>query len=347
MIKDIDARYKKSFRPVYGLYIFCYIAVLCVWMLFGFWWFGVDWDGLSPEKNLVFHKIKYIVVLSFMLLTPLFHELFLGKFTKTEEILRETEQALNKIPKKDRAEVVRWLHRYGGFPPNALQTYALVLIFAILLWEMWFLDCWVGAGRALVWEPDWVKAVCGWMAQHTGLAGEKPWFVFELPEELQSHQVFDEPTLAHASNEFWQKKKLEYSHEAAFLASPQGRAVLLFHAWRALTYPVVCVCFGMVFGWKQGQEILNPCHSRSAGRWIFIILTSPFMLLFLLFPLMMLQDIDGTSFPAVMFPLAWFQGVKMYLAGMMFFFLAWTVLSGWTVFWWRVLKRVVRRITGL
>lgn len=314
-----------NYHRLYERYLFFYVLILSGLLFFGAWLFSIRMDGFSAKENLFFHFNSYIFVVGLMALTPIWYALFLQWLPETDRIWREIRRALNSIPdEEERTQVARVLYVNGEWPPSILQTAALVVIFAILLWEILFIFCWVDADGALVWQPDWVKAVAQWVGEHAGNRHQNgKFFIFILDQEkINRMTALGYPQIK----------------DANFFNLPFGHSVLFFHAWRAVSYPIVLLCSGVVL-WRSldwlGMERMNPRNIHGAGRFIWCSIISPFMLAFLFcISLPMLGVSFFTLFSIV--PELWVSHLKFYICCAVFSLLALKFFWGWLQFWKRV-----------
>lgn len=316
-----------NYHRLYERYLFFYVLILSVLLFFGARLFSLKMDGFSPVENLALHFISYVFVVGLMAFTPLWYALFLEWLPGTDRIWREIRRALKSIPdNENRAAAARILRANGEWPPTVRQTAALIVIFAVLLWEICFLSCWVGADGALVWQPDWVQAVWQWTEQHTASRySDGKFFIFILRQETidqmaaQGYRQVGQPD---------------------FLSSPLWHTVLFFHAWRAATYPLVLLCSGVVL-WRSldwlGMERLNPRNIRSVGMFIWCSIISLLMILFLFIFSFIIQGVSTTTLPSIV-PKLWVANLKMYIGCGIFFLCSIKFFWGWLQFWKRIFR---------
>ena len=211
-------------------------------------------------------------------------------------------------------------YRNGDTPLTHAQMYALVTIFCIYIFELFFIEAWLHKLQ-LVWRPFWADAIINWMRDNADtLSNNNKWGIIAI--------------IVGSDNPL----KRVFPDGDAFLRSSFSNAALLFSFFRLVTFPVIVACYYKVLGNMidgLGMDAINPgkINPRELGNhkhvlWCFF-LTIPLIFMFI-----------GATLMCTLFPLelnvlsmisvnAWLERFGLYFTCPIFIIFAMKMMYGW------------------
>jgi len=211
------------------------------------------------------------------------------------------------------------------------HSYALAIIFCILIFELFFITAWLH-DYTLVWQPEWVKKIIIWMKAHA---------------YIPSQQKPDWPITAIIISSDSPFKKV-FPNEMAFLNSYIGNSGLLFSFFRLFTVPLIIVCCYKVFGGfvdALGMKEINPKYIKSFTQFLGCLVFTPPLILFLLVGVAMftIAPLDKNIL-AMLSVKTWLQGFALYMTIILFVICGLKAMFGWCSFIASLFTKILRVI---
>lgn len=319
------------YHRLYERYIFFYAVIMSVWLILaGQVFTRYKIEALSIQQNLALGLLYYVFFAAMIALTPFWFRITLYRFTETDKwhqfILDRLEEAGTQ---EEYDEMCDYLRQNGEVMPSGRQTLALMGIFWILIFEVYFLFAWIDPHTyALLWQPEWLKGMTQWIINHTNTDNRFLDFTFDLPNIPRS--------------ETWRDTML------GILNTPYGNTIVAVHIWFMFSFPIFlfCICktFWYVVDWL-GLERVNPKNIHSVGKFLWLSFISFFMLLIFIvfiFSFKLMAQHTLLKFATVTDISKWFIHLKIYVGGAFFFLFAVKILLGWFQFWKRIFAKIFK-----
>ncbi len=319
---------------LYESCLFFYVLILVFWAAAGFVTLGFELPGFSPQGNLLWNFLWFLVLAAAMAATPLWYRLMFRRSMaqKQAEWEEEAGNYLLRFPRQERAEIYQVLRRLradqGDLPPGRLQVWALVFLGWIALFELFFVSAWV-KDLQLVWHPAWAEAAIDWVRRHTNtppihIDRKLFWLTFEttrIPLELRT------------------------GSEQEFMRSAFGQVVLLGFFFRYLLFFPMLISTGIVLwrplDWARISRI-DPRHIRTVRQFLWSSFLSFFTTFMILSYGMFITDVDYRATDLIS-KWAWLNGFWLHIL-QIFILCGVKMLVGWLVFWRRVVVSLFNRI---
>lgn len=300
---------------IYEKAVFIQTLVLIGILIFGMNTFGFERHA-DQKQNLLENFLYYLLLVGAMaLVPPLYRLLFAHKKTQAQKDLEATE------PGEYKDGLTDYYRLNGLLPPTRWQNVALVVFFAIMLFDLFYLNAWV-KNQQLVWQPAWVDGILDWMRNH-----------LNTPPMNVGWDIFD---LDIKDSEYLAKR---FSNEQAFLASPLADSMMLFQFWRFISFGGQLYCFALVT-WNMmdwlGMEYVNPKNIETDGQFLWISFISIFICLMIIIPYFMMtvivSDVTGLMMLSNEYRSA---SIKFYSAFFIFTLFSLKLWQGWFIYWKR------------
>ncbi len=320
---------------IYEEYLFKYVIILVFIGAIGFFTFGFELQGQSLQYSLLANFIYFIVLVVAMALMPLWYKLLFNRGSQRQKHIEEIKKNLEKIEDVEQRQAIQQhLANNGELPPRKAQRWALIFLGWCFLFEMFFVSSWV-KDMALVWQPDWVNNIIDWIRGNTSKVGIDP-------------PGFNKPFMVYLSGTSAGTELLMtiYTSEEEFLNSEFGKACLLFHAWRVLSFlPILIayiISFWQMIGWTGANDMND---KKSRGVWGFIysfVLTLGILLLGLVATGVLVTDVGyfATSVKGVV---GWFNDLWFVMMCYFFIIVALIMCAGWFFFFKNLMLKVYRK----
>lgn len=306
-----------SYR-MYEEFIFAYTLILVGFLYLGMQTFGFEISSFSPAENLAINFVWYLVIATGMYFTPFLHRYFFHKHGKNRQ--QKIQEKINTIEDlQTREELQNYYVVNGRLPPNRRQIWALIILFWILLFELFFIHAWVkGEDHHLVWQPFWVDAIWQWMSGHVNFP--------PLNIDRDIFMIDMENTIFAGS----------YINEQALLNTPLAKSGFIFHFWRILTFIPILLCLYIILvqaiDWL-GMTKINPANIHGVGEFIWSSLATFVLLLITLGILSTLSLILEFSMPTVLGNSIWLNKIGFYMMMFVNILLFLKLVYGWGIFW--------------
>lgn len=225
-------------NDLYEENLFFYTLIIIFWFFVGFVCLGFELEGFSLQQNLFFNFVFYLFICAMMALCPFWFKLF---FRNHHNNRRQEwfDDAFSKLDDEDRQLVTDYLQATGHFVKQPLQRWSLIFLGSYFLFEIFFISAWV-KDLALVWEPRWATALIEWAISHTNVPP------LNVDRDLFGIDIKDDSFPI-----------LNYDTDTDFLQSEHGRALMLFHCFRAVTFFLILTCFYHLLWKLVSNEITN------------------------------------------------------------------------------------------
>lgn len=314
---------------LYERYIFFYIVIMSVWLILASYVFThYKIDTWTVKQNLALGFLYYLFFAAMIAITPFWYRITLHRFTETDKYQQAILETLEETAtQQEYDEMADFLEQNGEIIPSFKQTLALMAIFWVLIFELYFLYSWIDPKTlTFLWQPEWMKSLSQWVISHTNTDS----FGF----------AFDAPNIP--------RSKTWRATMQSILDTPQGHTLAAIHVWFMFSYAILlfCVCktFWRAVDWL-GFERVNPRNIHSVGRFLWASFASlPFWIFFVVsvFSFMMLQWFATIKMATVIDVSRWFVHLKLYLVSPIFFLFSVKGFLGWFQFWQRILSKLIR-----
>lgn len=313
---------------LYERYMFFYAVIMSVWLIIASYVFThYKIDALTIQQNLALGFLYYLFFAVMIGLTPFWFRITLYRFTETDTYHQSILETLEKsATQQEYDEMADFLAQNGELAPTFKQTLALMTIFWLLIFELYFLYAWIDPQtKALVWKFDWMQSAIQWVISNTNTDTNR---FFEF--------TFDPPNIRRS--ETWRATTL------GLLQTPGGNTLALVHLWFMFSYAIILFCMCKVL-WRAvdwlGFERVNPKNIYFKWDFIWCSLASlPFSAFFItgIFSFLMLQWFSALKLASVIDVTMWFTHLRLYLLVPVFFlfFIKWFL--GWCQFWKRIIS---------
>ncbi len=330
---EVTPVYILNRHRLYERYIFFYMVIMSVWLILASYVLThYKIDTWTVKQNLALGFLYYLFFAAMIALTPFWYRITLYRFTETDKyhqaILEKLEQTATK---EEYDELSDYLKQNGEIVPSFKQTLALMGIFWILIFEIYFLFSWIDTRTyALLWQPEWMKSISQWVIDHTNNGYRFSTFLFDTPTIPRS--------------ETWR------AETKSMLETPFGHTLATIHVWYTFSYATLlfCVCktFWHAVDWL-GFERLNPKNIHSIGKFLWIsfitlVFALPFFLLVITIFFRQLGRFPSIKFATTYDIERWFIHLRLYLGFAVFFLFSIKILIGWFSFWKRIWAKFVK-----
>lgn len=316
-------------------YIFFYGLILSGWTALGYYTFGFELSGWTQVENLAVNFLWMLLIGLMMYFAPFWYRLTFGRRSslqkRTEKIENKIEMMLYGIDDEaERERIYQYYEDNGHTAPSRLAVFALIVLFWMMLFELFFINAWVkGDEYQLVWKPDWANSAIDWIKGNTALpplGKHSPFFTLKFDDTIFQSQFPD---------------------EQAFLTTDFADSALLFHFWRVIKFIPTLVMMGILlwtpFEWL-GMKQISARYVTSFWRLIWSGIATFFMLLLTMGLIIMFLMNITYSMRYMLSNDAWL-GSLSYMVG--YCFILWTLIlvAGWGYFWQRVFRWVKGKLS--
>lgn len=316
---------------LYERYMFFYAVIMSVWLIIASYVFThYKIDALTIQQNLALGFLYYLFFAVMIGLTPFWFRITLYRFTETDTYHQSILETLEKsATQQEYDEMADFLAQNGELAPTFKQTLALMTIFWLLIFELYFLYAWIDPKTAaLLWKFDWMQSAIQWVINHTNPEGKGIKSLISF--------TFDPPSIRRS--ETWRATTL------GMLQTPSGNTLVLVHLWFMFSYAIILFCMCKVL-WRAvdwlGFERVNPKNIYFKSDFIWCSLASlPFSVFFItgIFSFLILNWFSALKLASVIDVTMWFTHLRLYLLVPVFFlfFIKWFL--GWCQFWKRIIS---------
>lgn len=308
--------YRRPFENY--LFIFTVLLVLLLWL-------GIETLGFSIKENslcldFILNSIWVCVIGILMFLSP---SIFCLIFEKEHPIQAEVQwNTASWIKRADNDKDRQWRTEYakinGFLPPSKKQKIALIAIFWILLFEVFYLTVWTHNG-ILIWQPNWVNNIIDWMKNHSNT------YTTDIGSEIFTITLNKETS--YLGKIFSSPKEL--------LESPIGDGLLFLHFTRIFTFPALLFLFSIIL-WNMvdwvGMERINPKNIKRRFQFVKHIFLFPIVSLFGLSASLMVFFPSMLSFNLAISIEQWLSNLGMYIVFIFLNIIFIKYMQGWFVF---------------
>ena len=299
---------------IYEKAVFIQTLMLIGILILGMNTFGFEIHA-DQKQNLLENFLYYLLLVGAMaLVPPLYRMLFARKKTQTQKDLEATE------PGEYRDDLTDYYRLNGLLPPTRWQNMALVAAFAIMLFELFYLNAWV-KNLQLVWQPAWVDSIIAWVKHHINTPPlNVDWDLFDL--EMKDSELV----------------KL-FPPEQIFLNSPLSNSFLLFHFWRFVSYGIFFFCWCIVI-WRAvdwlGMERINPKNIETDTQFLLISFISLFLSLMIIVPIYpMMLIVSSFTSDMILSNEYWLHGISVNGIMIPLGIVSLKLWNGWFIYWKR------------
>lgn len=314
---------------LYEEYLFFYMLICLFWFFVGLFSIGIRFPSLTDEQNLLLNALWWLLLCVALSVPKFWYTLIKGKNAYLFRATAPIYEQLNSIDDAiQRQEKLKELDQNGKLPPNRCETLALAFIFALLMFDMLYIRCWITGSTpqtlTLVWQPDWVTACIDWVRSHLNmppLNEDRDWFIVSFTTEAELKEIF--------------------GNEQNFLDSASSNVALFHHFIRVVMFiPILAALLTVL--WKPlnwlGIGKIDPRHIHSPLSFLRSCAWSIVFGFFVLIGTWFYTSLTTLFTLGLINKSGWFEEIYMnffyvfIVFGIRFFY-------GWLVFWHNVSKQ--------